>query len=362
MREVERMNRISLLLTGLACLGTLLLGCNGDDSYMYHSYCETNVCKDPTEVRQRPTTFALEILLDDSTDSRVAHLYTIDCDYLPDEDSTETSTFCVDSLKYGNSDSLIGLPQKSKYEYNYNYLGYDLGLAYLGPGEVAVHQFARIPIDDDDHLRFTLVDHQKKEKLMNLDLSDYIGIYKVHGDTFDFKFPDSTFFVAYSRDTISNTGADESLYTRSNEYGCYEYYRSDYTWVDTTLYCYVDPGDHYENIYSAITAKDFFAVYLEDTSACLSHRFYVQENQRSDFIAPTISCYKMDFGQAPDSLTLWNLYSVKEMDQVVKDSVGDRMQSNHVWGHRHTWHTVSRLGGQGPDGEDDFTIYMRYME
>jgi hypothetical protein len=110
-------------------------------------------------------------------------------------------------------------------------------------------------------------------------------------------------------------------------------------------------------------SKDSFAVYLKDTSACLSHRFYVQVDRHSDFItAPKISCYKMDFSQAPDSLTLWNLYSVKYMDKVVKDSLGDRMRSNNIWGHRHSWHAITHLGGQGPDGEDDFTVYTIYRD
>ncbi len=56
-----------------------LVGCNGDDSYMYRSYCESYVCKPSTEVLQRPTSFALELQLNDSANARVAKLYTLDC-------------------------------------------------------------------------------------------------------------------------------------------------------------------------------------------------------------------------------------------------------------------------------------------
>ena len=332
------------------------VACSGDDSYMYHDFCESNGCKPSTEVLQRPTSFALELQLNDSADSRVAKLYTLDCRFLPGEDSLALSTFCVDSLKYGESDSLRHLPQINKNSYDsYTYLSVN------ADGRV-LEKYIKIPIDDDNHLRFTLVDRMNEKKAFDVDLSAFIKMYELHGDTFDFRFPDSTFFVAYSRDTISETGGDESLFTRSNEYGCYEFYQSTYTWMDTTLYCYVDPGDHYEEISGALMWKDFFAVYLKDTSACLSHRFYVQVDQHSDFTAPKISCYRMDFSQAPDSLTLWNLYSVKYMDKVVKDSVGDRMRSNNVWGHRHIWHAVTPLSGQGPDGEDDFTVYTVYRD
>lgn len=334
-----------------------IVGCNGDDSYMNSGgYCQNWSCKPSTDVLQRPSTFALELQLNDSADSRAAKLYTLDCQFLPDEDSLALSTFCVDSLKYGESDSLRHLPQKNKNSYD---VFSDLSVNENGR---VLEKYIKVPIDDDDHLRFTLVDRENKQKAFDVDLSAFIKMYELRGDTFDFRFPDSTFFVAYSRDTISDTGGDENLFTRSNEYGCYEYYQSSSTWMDTTLYCYVDPGDHYEDFSGAITSKDYFAVYLEDTSACLSHRFLVQEDQRSDFTAPKISCYRMDFAQAPDSLTLWNLYSVKEMDKVVKDSVGDRMQSNNVWGHRHIWHAVTHLSGQGPDGEDDFTIYTVYRD
>ena len=64
-----------------------LVGCSGDDSYMYRSYCESYVCKPSTEVLQRPTSFALELQLNDSADSRMAKLYTLDCEFLPGEDS-----------------------------------------------------------------------------------------------------------------------------------------------------------------------------------------------------------------------------------------------------------------------------------
>ena len=70
----------------------------------------------------------------------------------------DLSTFCVDSLKYGKSDSLRHLPQKNKNSYE------NFSSLHIKEDGYILEKFARIPIDDDDHLRFTLVDRKNKKK------------------------------------------------------------------------------------------------------------------------------------------------------------------------------------------------------
>jgi hypothetical protein len=58
------------------------------------------------------------------------------------------------------------------------------------------------------------------------------------------------------------------------------------------------------------------------------------------------------------------------MNDLLLDSLGNRIyrwkenqsDSNLVDGRRYSWHTVTRLGEQGPDKEDDFTVYTVYRE
>ena len=363
------MNRTSYLWMGVACLGMLLLGCYGDDSYMYQSYCETYVCKESTEVRQRPTSFALELLVNDTSESRMAHLFTIDCAYLPDEDSLELSTFCVDSLKYGNSDSLRHLPQKSKYTYNY----YTISTYVQDDGHV-LQSYARIPIDDDDHLRFTLVDRQNNEKTFDLDLSGYINMYKLRGDTFDFKFPENTSFYAYTRDTTFGEKDCPVSYREERSFGCYNYsVRDTVIYYDTTVYCIVEPGDHYENIGVSITTSDFWGIGLDDigdSSDCKSQRFYASIDEGMPSHVEYVPCNRITLDEVPDSLSISNLYSRRAMSDRVLDSLGDRVErwytdqpdSELVSGFRYVWHAINHLDRQGPDGEDDFAVYTIYRD
>ena len=62
----------------LLCLSLGLIGCLEPED----GYCDTHECLPSTEVRHRPTSFAVELHADDSL--RVAWLYTVDCAYLPD--------------------------------------------------------------------------------------------------------------------------------------------------------------------------------------------------------------------------------------------------------------------------------------
>ena len=350
---------------GLAFLW--FVGCNGDDSYMYRDYCESYGCKPSTEVLQRPTSFALELQLNDSADSRVAKLYTIDCQFLPGEDSLELSTFCVDSLKFSKSDSLGHLPQKNKNSYE------SFSSLRVKEDGYILEKFARIPIDDDDHLRFTLVDRKNKKKAFDVDLSAFIKMYELHGDTFDFKFPDSTTFSAFTRDTSFGENDCAAMFITEESYGCYEYSIYDTPYMDTTVYCIVENGDHYENINGAIITSDFWAVEssdIGDSSACKSQRFYASITEQKPWHTETVYCDKIDLITVPDTLSLSNLYSRRLMNAALLDSLGDQMyrwsedqpDSTLVWGHRHPWHAVTRLSEQGPDKEDDFTVYTIYRE
>jgi hypothetical protein len=356
---------IKYLWMGMALLW--IVGCYGDDSYMYRSYCESNVCKPSTDVLQRPTSFALELQLNDSANYRMAKLYTLDCKYLADEDTAELSTFCVDSLKYGKSDSLRNLPQKSKYSYD------QYSTLYVKDDGNVLEKYARIPIDDDDHLRFTLVDRKNKKKAFDLDLSVFLKMYELHGDTFDFKFPDSTVFEAFSRDTTFSEKDCDVPFTSKREYECYEYSLYDKSYMDTTVYCIMNQGDSYENISSYITTAEFWAVGLSDigdSSACKSQRFYAQIIEQKPRHLEVVGCYRIDLASVPDTLSLSNLYSRRLMNDAIVDSLGERVyrwsetqpDSSLITGHRHPWHAVTRLSEQGPDGEDEFTVYTIYKD
>ncbi len=356
---------IKYLWMGMAFLW--FVACNGDDSYMYRDYCESYGCKPSTEVLQRPTSFALELQLNDSADSRTAKLYTLDCEFLPGEDSTELSTFCVDSLKYGKSDSLRHLPQRNKNSYESFYS------LYVKDDGSVLEKFARIPIDDDDHLRFTLVDRKNKKKTFDVDLSAFIKMYELHGDTFEFKFPDSTTFTAFTRDTTFSEKDCAVPFTSEKSYECYDYSVYGDTYMDTTIYCILQPGDSYENVYHYMTTSEFLGVHLSDigdSNACKSQRFYASITEQKPWLIYYVQCDKISLDSLPDSLSLSNLYSRRLMNESLLDSLGDRMyrwsedQSDSTWvtGHRHSWHTVTRLGEQGPDKEDNFTVYTIYKD
>ena len=343
------------------------VACNGDDSYMYHDYCESYGCKPSTEVLQRPTSFALELQLNDSADSRMAKLYTLDCEFLSGEDSTELSTFCVDSLKFGKSDSLRHLPQRNMNSCDrFNSL-------YVKDNGAVLEKFARIPIDDDDHLRFTLVDRKNKKKTFDVDLSAFIKMYELHGDTFEFKFPDSTTFSAFTRDTTFSEKDCAVPFTSNRSHGCYGYTVYDTPYTDTTVYCIVNDGDNYENIKGAITTSSFWGVALSDigdSSACKSQNFYASITEQNPWHVESVQCNKIDLVAVPESLSLSNLYSRRLMNDLILDSLGSRIyrwkenqsDSDLVDGHRHPWHAINHLSGQGPDKEDDFTVYTIYRE
>lgn len=300
----KMMNLIKKMLFA-ASIALSLSGCLIESLDDESDYCDTHECLPSTEIRHRPTSFAIELRADDS--SQVAKLYTVDCKYLPGEDSSKFSTFCVDSVKYGDSDELHYLPQKSKHEED------------SGDLEVAVNgtlrpQFADIPMDDDGHLRFTLVDHNNEEKPFDLDLSDYIGIYELHGDTFDFVFPPFTKFTAYSYDSTFDISQLPKAFTTTKEDDCF-----------------------------------YYSVSLNDKG-------------HEDRFTLSRSCYKMELSDANGSLSLSNLYSLPRMKESVRDSLpqADREEMRHLRTIRYPWHTETRLDKQGPDGEDDFTIFVIY--
>ena len=355
------------------CMGMAFLwfvACSLDDSYMAGpSFCESNACKPSTEVLQRPTFFALELQLNDSANFRMAKLYTLDCKFLAGEDSTELSTFCVDSLRYGKSDSLRHLPQINKNSYD-RYR--DLRIKDDGH---FLENYARIPIDDDDHLRFTLVDRTDKEKDFDVDLSSFIKMYELHGDTFDFKFPDNTEFEAYTFDTTFSEKDCSVPFTRTRQDKCYGYSVYDTPYMDTVVYCIMEQGDRYEDVDPSImfvsNLGTFKAVELSDigdSSACKSQRFYANITKHEPTHREVIGCDRIELASVPDSLSLSNLYSDRLMTEAVFESLGDRLyrwsetqpDSYDINGYYHSWHAITRLTEQGPDGEDEFTVYTIY--
>ncbi|WP_297699929.1 hypothetical protein [uncultured Fibrobacter sp.] len=297
------------------------------------SYCDTHKCLPSTEIRHRPTSFAVELHADDSL--RVAWLYTVDCAYLPDEDVSEQSTFCVDSIKYGDDETLHHLPQKSKYEEPSN-------LEVFVNGRVLGYH-AEIPLGEDDHLRFTLVDREYKEKSFDIDLSAYVNIYELYGDSFTFNLPPKTDLTAYSNDTTFDVSRLPKSARVTEDESCFFY---SFTRTDSTFYCFDTLGYFHP---------------MADSSLCPTHR--VERGIISTPNAYVIQgpCYKIEYEHAKGRLTLSNLYSLSQWKESVKDSVPPEDKDlSYVREIRHPWHTVNYLNKQGPDGEDDFTIYVVY--
>lgn len=321
------MSRLTCFL--LLCLSFGLIGCLEPEE----SYCDTHECLPSTEVRHRPTSFAVELHADDSL--RVAWLYTVDCAYLPGEDVTEFSTFCVDSIKYGDDEALHHLPQKSKHEEPSNLKVYESG-AVLG-------YHAEIPLGKDDHLRFALVDREYKEKSFDIDLSPYVNIYELHGDSFVFNLPPNTSLTAYSNDTTIDIAKLSKSSVVTKDESCFFY---SFTRTDSVYYCFDTLGYFHP---------------MADSSLCPTHN--VERGIISTPNAYMIQrpCYKIEYDQAEGQLTLSNLYSLVQLKESVKDSVPpEDKDMSYVSQIRHPWHTVNYLDKQGPDGEDDFTIYVVY--
>ncbi len=372
LKQFQRKGMICKVLKGfwMGMVFLWIVGCTGDDSYMNSGgYCQNWSCKPFTDVLQRPTTFALELQLNDSADSRVAKLYTLDCQFLPDEDSLALSTFCVDSLKYGESDSLRHLPQKNKNSYD---VFSDLSVKTNGR---ILEKYIKIPIDDDDHLRFTLVDRKNKQKAFDVDLSAFIKMYELHGDTFDFRFPDSTTFSAFTRDTTFSEKDCAVPFTDKRESECYYYSVYDTPYMDTTVYCIAENGSRDEHFHHLFISNEGTLRCAElndigDSSACKSQQFYVLIEEQKPWHGESVDCDMIDLVSVPELLSLSNLYSRRLVNDIIVDSLGSRMyrwdedlsDSDLVDGNCHSWHTVSWLGGQGPDGEDDFTIYTVYRD
>ena len=297
------------------------------------SYCDTHKCLPSTEIRHRPTSFAVELHADDSL--RVAWLYTVDCAYLPDEDVSEQSTFCVDSIKYGDDETLHHLPQKSKYEEPSN-------LEVFVNGRVLGYH-AEIPLGEDDHLRFTLVDREYKEKSFDIDLSAYVNIYELHGDSFIFNLPPNTSLTAYSHDTTFDKAKLPKTPVVAKDESCLF---CSFPQTDTVFNCF-DTLGHFQQ--------------MTDSSLCPTHMVERGISRKLDAYVIQRPCYKIEYGHTEGKLTLSNLYSLPQWREFVKDSIS---QENYELANfrqiRHPWHTVNYLNKQGPDGEDDFTIYVVY--
>ena len=75
-------------------------------------------------------------------------------------------------------------------------------------------------------------------------------------------------------------------------------------------------------------------------------------------------CYKIECDHAEGRLTLSNLYSLSQWKESVKDSFPQEDKGMSYMDLlrqiRHPWHAINYLDKQGPDGEDDFTIYVVY--
>lgn len=321
------MSRLTCFL--LLCLSFGLIGCLEPEE----SYCDTHECLPSTEVRHRPTSFAVELHADDSL--RVAWLYTVDCAYLPGEDVTEFSTFCVDSIKYGDDEALHHLPQKSKHEEPSNLKVYESG-AVLG-------YHAEIPLGTDDHLRFTLVDREYKEKSFDIDLSAYVNIYELQGDSFTFNLPPNTDLTAYSFDTTFDIAKLPKSAIVTKDESCFFY---SFTRTESTFYCFDTLGYFHP---------------MEDSSLCPTHKVEQGIISTPNAFVIQKSCYKIEYDNAEGLLTLSNLYSLSQWRESVKDSVPQEdKEVSFIRQIRHPWHTVNYLDKQGPDGEDDFTIYVVY--
>ena len=306
-----------------------LVGCLEPDD----DYCDTHECLPSTEVRHRPTSFAVELHADDSL--RVAWLYTVDCAYLPGEEVSKFSTFCVDSIRYGNDGVLHHLPQKSKYEEPSD-------LEVFVNGRVLGYH-AEIPLDTDDHLRFALVDREYKEKSIDIDLSAYVNMYEIHGDSFSFNLPPNTDLTAYSNDTTFDVAKLSKSPVVTMDESCFFY---SFTRTDSVFYCFDTLGYFHP---------------MADSSLCPTHNV-----ERGIISVPNAyviqkSCYKIEYDKAEGQLTLSNLYSLAQLKESVKDSVPPEDKDvSYVRESRHPWHTVNYLDKQGPNGEDDFTIYVVY--
>ena len=313
----------------LLCLSFGLIACLEPEE----TYCDTHECLPYTEIRHRPTSFAVELHADDSL--RVAWLYTVDCAYLPDEDVTEFSTLCVDSIKYGDDEALHHLPQKSKHEEPSNLKVYESG-AVLG-------YHAEIPLGKDDHLRFALVDREYKEKSFDINLSAYVNIYELHGDSFTFNLPPNTDLTAYSFDTTFDIAKLPKSAIVTKDESCFFY---SFARTESTFYCFDSLGYFHP---------------MEDSSLCPTHKVERGIISTPNAFVIQKSCYKIEYDNAEGLLTLSNLYSLSQWRESVKDSVPQEDKDvSYVRQIRHPWHTINYLDKQGPNGEDDFTIYVVY--
>lgn len=316
----------------LLCLSLGLIGCLEPEE----TYCDTHECLPSTEVRHRPTSFAVELHADDSL--RVAWLYTVDCAYLPDENALELSTFCVDSIKYGDDETLRHLPQKSKYEEPS-----DLEVAVNGR---VLDYHAEIPLGKDNHLRFALVDREYREKSFDIDLSPYVNIYEPHGDSFIFNLPPNTSLTAYSHDTTFDKAKLPKAFVVAKDESCLFY---SFTRTDSVFYCFDTLGHFYPMV---------------DSSLCPTHNVERGIISAPDAYVIQKPCYKIECDHAEGRLTLSNLYSLSQWKESVKDSFPQEDKGMSYMDLlrqiRHPWHTINYLDKQGPDGEDDFTIYVVY--
>lgn len=149
--------------------------------------------------------------------------------------------------------------------------------------------------------------------------------------------------TAYSNDTTFDVSKLPKSAAVTEDENCFFY---SFTRTDSTFYCF-DTLGHFQPV--------------EDSSLCPTH--IVDRGIISTPNAYMIQrpCYKIEYDQAEGQLTLSNLYSLAQLKESVKDSVPpEDKDMSYVSQIRHPWHTVNYLDKQGPDGEDDFTIYVIY--
>ena len=113
--------------------------------------------------------------------------------------------------------------------------GYELKLENAGSSRtVFQNRNYLMSLSENDHVQFSLVDEDNKEKKYDIDLSGIVNSYTVRGDTVDVNVMKECSLSLYScnRETVYGNHMLNSLYSFSLLDGCKEYFSYNCTWYN----------------------------------------------------------------------------------------------------------------------------------
>ena len=339
MEKISHLKPLSLAF--ILCITALFTACtvdeDGNKSIMGmevpKDYCELHDCLPLTARVHRPTVIKIDGVKADSNIQ--VNLAVLSCELLPGESADSLFPACVDSVKFGKDNKLHQLRAND------------------GRSQLYAYESILAPVDSDNHLRFTFVDVNRKEKRFDIDLNVYIKMHKRTGDSIRLSFPQG--LIQFEGVTL-DTSFDKGQLPKSTDYefidNCSQVsYHYDHP-VDSVLECrsyqsWVKPEDMKREVRDGFTWRK-----VEKASDCKSpDTIFVQNN---DWRYHSLGCFHFTVQNPPEKLSLVGLRSYEKLKEKYEaDDAYKELIGSFNYG---TWSAKFGLGKQGSMNTDSLII------